>query len=165
MGIPLAPCDVDRGRHLKSLREAKANNTYNWTQILMDYCSLDPLPLMLSSPSLDVKQTNKQVEHSTFHIVYRKSTPGFPQRATKQWWPRGSTLRPHSLLSGAPLARLAAPLDEWMDRTQCSMWVAASRATGPLSAGWRLHLTSVPRYWRWLRPAPGAPCPRADDCI
>ena len=40
-----------------------------------------------------------------------------------------------SLLSGAPLARLAAPLEEWMDRTQCSMWVAASRARGPLSAG------------------------------
>ena len=27
-----------------------------------------------------------------------------------------------------------------MDRTQCSMWVAAPRARGPLSAGWRLHL-------------------------
>ena len=25
--------------------------------------------------------------------------------------------------------------------------VAASRARGPLSAGWRLHLTGVPRYW------------------
>ena len=34
-----------------------------------------------------------------------------------------------------------------MDRTQCSMWVAAAHARGPLSAGSRLHLTSVPRYW------------------
>ena len=25
-----------------------------------------------------VKQTNKQVEHPTFHIVYRNSTPGLP---------------------------------------------------------------------------------------
>ena len=35
----------------------------------------------------------------------------------------------------ASVARLAALLGEQMDRTQCSMWVAAPRTRGPLSAG------------------------------
>ena len=71
------------------------------------YQSIGCLPCVLRN-NIDqyrvVKQTNKQKEHPTLRIVYRNSTPGFPQRATKRWWPRGSTLRPHSLLSGAPLA-------------------------------------------------------------
>ena len=49
------------------------------------------------------KQPNKQLEHPTFHIVYRNSTPGFPHSHQTLVVTR-FTLRSHSLLSGAALA-------------------------------------------------------------
>ena len=68
--------------------------------------------------------------------VHRNSTPGLPH---------GHQTRVVTLLHASPtliaewgtasVARLAALRGEKMDRTQCSMWVAASCARGPLSAG------------------------------
>ena len=60
-----------------------------------------------------VKETNKQVEHPTIHIVYRNSTPGFPH---------GHQTMVVTLLHASPtlivewgtasVARLAGPLGE-----------------------------------------------------
>ena len=83
------------------------------------------------------KQTNKQSEHPTFHIVYRNSTPGFPHGHQTLVVTRFHTA---PTLIGewgtASVARLAAPLAESMDPTQCSMWVAAAPPLrGPLVRG------------------------------
>ena len=60
-----------------------------------------------------VKQTNKQVEHPKFHIVYRNSTPGFPhdhQTLVVTRFHASPTLIAE--WGTASVARLAAPLGE-----------------------------------------------------
>ena len=71
------------------------------------------LPCVLHNNTEVVKQTNKQVEHPTFHIVYRNSTPGLPH-GHQSWWSHGSTLRPTLIAEWgtASVARLAAPPGE-----------------------------------------------------
>ena len=79
---------------------------------------------------------NKQVEHPILHTVYRISTPGLPHDHQTLVVTRVHASPTLIVEWGTTsVARLAAPLVEYMDRTQCSMWVAAARAKGPLSAG------------------------------
>ena len=86
------------------------------------------------------KQTNKHLEHPTFHIVYRNSTPCFPhghQTLVVTRFHAAPTLIAEWGTTG--VARLTAPLGEWMDRTQCSMSVAAAPPRqGPLVRGLRI---------------------------
>ena len=56
-------------------------------------------------------ETNKQVKHPTFHIVYRNSTPGLPHRhqtlVVTRLHASPTTI---ALWGTASVARLAAPL-------------------------------------------------------
>ena len=66
------------------------------------------------------KQRNIQLEHPSLHIMYRNSTPGFPhshQTLVVTRFCAAPTLIAE--WGAASVARLAAPLGEWMDRTQC----------------------------------------------
>ena len=83
------------------------------------------------------KQANKRLEHPTFCMLYRNSIPGFPhghQTLVVTRFHAAPTLIAE--WGTTSVARLAAPLGEWMDRTQCSVWVtAAPPRQGPLVRG------------------------------
>ena len=83
------------------------------------------------------KQTNTQLEHPSFEIVYRNSTPGFQhshQTLVVTRFYAAPTLIAE--WGTASVASLGAPLGEWMDRTECEMWViAAPPRQGPLVRG------------------------------